>query len=78
MESEQVVQWRIVNTWLREQGTQWFDGVFDFATALRHPEDETKLDPTYISGDDVHPNHLGYQRMAETVDLTQLTDSSAL
>lgn len=73
--SEQAVQWRIVNTWLREQGTQWFDGVFDFATALRHPEDETKLDPACDSGDGFHPNDIGYQRMAEAVDLSQLAGS---
>lgn len=75
---EQVVQWRMVNTWLREQGTQWFDAVFDFATPLGHPEDETKFDPRFNSGDSIHPNDVGYQVMAETVDLAQLTGSSAL
>ncbi|HEY4383404.1 MAG TPA: GDSL-type esterase/lipase family protein, partial [Ktedonobacteraceae bacterium] len=67
---EQVAQWRIVNTWLREQGTQWFDAIFDFAAALCHPEDETRLDPRCNSGDDIHPNDTGYQRMAETIDIT--------
>ena len=70
---EQAVQWRSVNTWLREEGRQWFDGIFDFAAALRHPEDETRLDPSFNSGDDIHPNDAGYQRMAESVDLAQLT-----
>jgi lysophospholipase L1-like esterase len=75
---EQAEQRSLVNTWLREQGTRWFDGVFDFATSLGHPENETKLDPTYDSGDGLHPNDTGYQRMAEAVDLTQLTDSPSL
>lgn len=75
---EQALQWRSVNTWLREQGDQWFDGIFDFAAALRHPKDETRLDPSFNSGDDLHPNDAGYQRMAETVDLTQLTGSLSL
>jgi lysophospholipase L1-like esterase len=76
--SEQVIQWRIVNAWIREQGAQWFDGIFDFAAALRHPEDETRLNPALNSGDDIHPNDAGYQRMAETVDLALLTGNAAL
>jgi lysophospholipase L1-like esterase len=75
---EQAVQWRSVNTWLREEGRQWFDGIFDFAAALRHPEDETKLNSSLDSGDGIHPNDAGYQRMAEAVDLTQLTGSPSL
>jgi lysophospholipase L1-like esterase len=75
---EQVMQWRIVNTWIREQGAQWFDGIFDFAAALRHPDDEARLDPALNSGDDIHPNDAGYQRMAEVVDLTRLTGNPAL
>jgi lysophospholipase L1-like esterase len=75
---EQVIQWRIVNAWIREQGAQWFDGIFDFAAALRHPEDETRLNPALNSGDDIHPNDAGYQRMAETVDLALLTGNVAL
>lgn len=75
---EQAVQWRSVNSWLREQGDQWFDGVFDFAAALSHPEDETRLDPRWNSGDDIHPNDAGYQRMAEAVDLAKLTGNLVL
>jgi lysophospholipase L1-like esterase len=75
--SEQAAQRRMVNSWLREQGTQWFDAVFDFAAALGHSEDETRLDPRFYSGDHLHPNDAGYQMMAETVDLAQLTGSPA-
>lgn len=72
---EQDEQRRIVNTWLHEQATHYFDGIFDFAVALALPQDATKLDPTYNSGDGLHPNDTGYQKMAEMVDLTQLTGS---
>ncbi len=75
---EQAIQWRNVNTWLREQGSQWFDGIFDFAAALRHPEEESRLDPRWNSGDDIHPNDAGYQRMAESVDLTLLRGRSII
>ncbi len=76
--SEQVVQWHIINRWLREHGPKWFDAIFDFAALLRRPEDETKLNSIYDSGDGVHPNDTGYQRMAEAVDLAQLTGSPSL
>ncbi|MBV9229862.1 MAG: hypothetical protein JOZ18_11155 [Chloroflexi bacterium] len=75
--SGQAIQWRLVNSWLRKQGTQYFDAVFDFATPLGHPEDETRLAPRFNSGDNIHPNDAGYQVMAETVDLAQLMSGPA-
>lgn len=75
---EQAKQRRAVNSWLLEQGSRWFDAVFDFAALLRHPEDEAQYNPAFNSGDDIHPNDAGYQLMAEAVDLTLLTGSSAL
>jgi len=72
---EQVAQRQIVNTWIREQGSQWFDAIFDFATPLRSPEDEAVLNPAYDSGDGMHPNDEGYRLMAEAVDINQLTGS---
>jgi lysophospholipase L1-like esterase len=69
----QAEQWQRVNTWLREQGADWFDAVFDFASALQHPAGGAKLDPACDSGDGTHPNDRGYQRLAETVDLALLT-----
>lgn len=72
---EQVEQHRLVNTWLFEQGQQWFDAIFDFATRLSSPDDEAVLHPAYDSGDGVHPNDEGYRLMAEAVDINQLTGS---
>ncbi|MDQ2713949.1 MAG: GDSL-type esterase/lipase family protein [Chloroflexota bacterium] len=71
----QVEQRHLVNTWLREQGRQWFDAIFDFATPLASPDDEAVLHPAYDSGDGIHPNDEGYQLMAEAVDMSQLTGS---
>lgn len=71
----QVEQRRLVNTWLREQGRQWFDAVFDFATPLSSPDDEAILHPAYDSGDGTHPNDAGYRLMSEVVDINRLTGS---
>ena len=70
---EQAAQRQIVNTWIREQGSQWFDAIFDFATPLHSLEDEAVLNPAYDSGDGIHPNDEGYRLMAEAVDINQLT-----
>jgi lysophospholipase L1-like esterase len=72
---EQIEQRRLVNTWMLEEGGQWYDTVFDFATPLCSPEDEAVLNPAYDSGDGVHPNDEGYQLMAAAVDISQLTGS---
>jgi lysophospholipase L1-like esterase len=71
----EVEQRRLVNTWLREQGQQWFDAVFDFATPLGSPDDEAVLHPAYDSGDGMHPNDEGYRLMAEAVDISRLSGS---
>ncbi len=71
----QAEQRHLVNSWLLEQGRQWFDAVFDFATPLASPDDKAVLHPTYDSGDGVHPNDEGYRLMAEAVDISQLTGS---
>jgi lysophospholipase L1-like esterase len=73
---EQAAQRQIVNTWVREQGSQWFDAVFDFATPLRSSKNEAVLNPAYDSGDGMHPNDEGYRLMAEAVDINLLTGSS--
>jgi len=70
------VQRRItVNDWIR--GSRAFDGVIDFADALADPRDTNQLAPAYDSGDYLHPNSAGYQRMADAVDLASLRPCSA-
>jgi lysophospholipase L1-like esterase len=56
-----------VNAWIRTSHN--FDGVIDFDTAMRDPNQPTRLNPAYDSGDHIHPNDAGYQRMADAVDL---------
>jgi len=67
-EKEQVRE--AVNAWIRDSGV--FDSVVDFDKALRDPADPHRLLPTYDSGDHLHPNDLGYQVMADTIDLKAL------
>lgn len=45
--------------------------VTDFAAALAAPDDPTRLNPAYDSGDGIHPGDAGAQAMAEAVDLTR-------
>ncbi|MGY4929364.1 GDSL-type esterase/lipase family protein [Streptomyces sp. 900105755] len=59
-----------VNTWIRTQHV--FDGVIDFATAVANSADPELWNPAYNSGDQLHPNVLGLQRLADTVDLARL------
>jgi len=44
--------------------------VIDFAAALAAPDDPTRLNPAYDSGDGIHPGDAGAQAMAEAVNLT--------
>jgi lysophospholipase L1-like esterase len=59
-----------VNHWILSSGA--FDGVIDFAKALADPTDPLRLNPTYDSGDHLHPNDAGYRAMAEAVNLVTL------
>jgi lysophospholipase L1-like esterase len=56
-----------INHWIRTSGA--FDGVIDFDQALRDPTDPLRLLPSFDSGDHLHPNDLGYQAMADAVNL---------
>jgi lysophospholipase L1-like esterase len=47
-----------------------FDGIVDFDAALRDPAHPTRLLPALDSGDHLHPNDAGYQRMANLVPLS--------
>lgn len=64
-----------VNQWIRTSGQ--FDGVADFDRALRDPADPLVIDPRYHTVGDLHPNDRGYQVMADTVDLSNLTGTAS-
>jgi lysophospholipase L1-like esterase len=57
-----------VNDWIRTSGV--FDGVIDFDKITRDPQNPTRLNPVYDSGDHLHPNDAGYKAMGEGIDLT--------
>jgi lysophospholipase L1-like esterase len=59
-----------INAWIRSQ--QLADGVIDFDAALRDPAHPSQLLPAYSGPDHLHPNAMGYQKMAQTVPLTAL------
>ncbi|HEX6360187.1 SGNH/GDSL hydrolase family protein [Actinophytocola sp.] len=71
IETDQRTQtWLTVNDWIRDSGT--FDAVVDFAAATAAPDDPTALNPTYDSGDHLHPNDAGTEAMAAAIDLSLL------
>jgi len=57
-----------INRWIRTSGA--FDAVIDFDQVLRDPTNPASLLSRYDSGDHVHPNDLGYQAMADAVNLS--------
>jgi lysophospholipase L1-like esterase len=59
-----------VNEWVRTQSTA--DAIVDFDACLRDPGQPSYLDPSYDSGDHVHPSAAGYAAMAACVDIDQL------
>lgn len=56
-----------VNTWIRTSGE--YDAVIDFDAVVQDPTNPLQLLPAYDSGDHLHPNDIGYQAMAGSVDL---------
>lgn len=52
-----------INTFIRESGT--FDAVVDFDKMLADPKVPAQLREEYNSGDYLHPNVAGYQRLAD-------------
>jgi lysophospholipase L1-like esterase len=52
-----------INKFIRESGT--FDAVVDFDKFLADPKVPSQLNPTYDSGDYLHPNVAGYQYLAD-------------
>jgi lysophospholipase L1-like esterase len=56
-----------VNRWIRQSGE--YDAVIDFDAVVRDRDNPARLDPQYDSGDHLHPNDVGYQKMGDEVDL---------
>ena len=61
-----------INLWIRTGRA--FDAVIDFDQLLRDPGSPSRLLPAYDSGDHVHPNDIGYQMMADAIDLSLFRD----
>lgn len=64
-EKESVRQ--VINTWIREEGA--FDGIVDFDHAIRDPEDPSRLNASFDSGDHLHPNAAAFRAMGLAIDL---------
>jgi lysophospholipase L1-like esterase len=58
-----------VNTYIRSGK---FDGFIDFDAAVRDSSNPPKLQAAYDSGDGLHLNPAGYQKLADTVNLALL------
>ncbi|GAA5126113.1 GDSL-type esterase/lipase family protein [Pseudonocardia adelaidensis] len=67
-----------LNTWVREQGPAYADGVFDFAAAVADPADPGRLAPAFDAGDGLHLSAAGYRALAAVVDPAQLSGSPCL
>ncbi|MNT10284.1 hypothetical protein D3C72_1451050 [compost metagenome] len=61
-----------VNRWVRSR--QDVDGVVDFDAVLRDPAAPRQLNPTFDSGDHLHPNRAGHAAMAAAIDLRELQE----
>jgi len=57
-----------LNAWIRTGGA--YDAVVDFEAATRDPAHPTRFRPDLDPGDHLHPNNLGYEAMANAVDLS--------
>jgi lysophospholipase L1-like esterase len=62
------------NAFIRSSGE--FDAVIDFDRVTRDPTHPTRFAPQFDSGDHLHPNDLGYQAMADSIDLSIFQEHS--
>jgi len=60
-----------LNTWIRTSGA--FDGVVDFATPVADPANPLTFAAGYNDRDHLHPNDAGYQALANSINLDQVT-----
>ena len=56
-----------VNAFIRGSGA--YDAVIDFDLVTRDPAQPTRFLPAFDSGDHLHPSDVGYQAMADAIDL---------
>jgi len=56
-----------VNQWIRTSGV--FDGVIDFDKAVQDPGNVKIFAAAYDSGDHLHPDDAGYEKMGDSIDL---------
>jgi lysophospholipase L1-like esterase len=57
-----------LNQWIRTSGV--FDGVIDFDKAVQDPANPAVFAAAYESGDHLHPDDAGYEKMAGSIDLS--------
>lgn len=60
-----------VNAWIRSTGAEMADGIIDFAACMHAPDDVTRLNPEFNSGDNLHPNPAGFEAMANCTDIAK-------
>jgi len=69
--AEHQIEWQKTNEWIKTSGQ--FDAVIDFDAIVRDPANPAMLLSSYDSGDHLHLNVAGYQKMADTIDLSLFT-----
>ena len=59
-----------VNKWIRNTKKEdgGFDYVFDFEPVLKDPKNDQKMNKLYGSGDGLHPNSVGYEKLAKVIN----------
>ena len=57
-----------VNQWIRSSGA--FDAVVDFDAVVRDPAHPKQFRPGFNKTDHLHPNDMGYEAMANAIDLS--------
>ncbi len=62
-----------VNDWIRTSGR--FDAVIDLDAAVRDSSNQNNLASAYDSGDHLHLNPAGYQKMADSISLSLFSSS---
>jgi lysophospholipase L1-like esterase len=61
-----------VNMRIRTSGRA--DAIMDMDPVVEDPTNPTRLNPTYDSGDELHLNPTGYQKMADSIDLSRFSE----